>query len=95
LFFATLIHTPILGVYFGYAHLCISKSFVTNIEDANTQAMLKSLVEMSNSMNITTVAKWVDNTSKKEALAKIGIEYIQGFGVGKPINEKELIEKYN
>ena len=81
--------------YFRFDLVQFDRDFVTNIEDVNTQAMLKSLVEMSKSMNITTVAKWVDNRSKKEALTKIGIEYIQGFGVGKPINEKELIEKYN
>jgi EAL domain-containing protein (putative c-di-GMP-specific phosphodiesterase class I)/GGDEF domain-containing protein len=81
--------------HFRFDLVQFDRDFVTNIEDSNTQAMLKSLVDMSKSMNITTVAKWVDNQSKKQALAKLGIEYIQGFGVGKPINEKELIEKYN
>ena len=81
--------------YFRFDLVQFDRDFVTNLNDPNTQAMLKSLVDMSKSMNITTVAKWVDNTSKKEALAKIGIKYIQGFGVGKPISEQKLIEKYN
>jgi len=81
--------------HFRFDLVQFDRDFVTNIDDNNTQAMLKSLVDMSKSMGITTVAKWVDNTSKKEKLAKLGLEYIQGFGVGKPINEKVLIEKYN
>jgi EAL domain-containing protein (putative c-di-GMP-specific phosphodiesterase class I) len=81
--------------HFRFDLVQFDRDFVTNIDDNNTQAMLKSLVDMSKSMGITTVAKWVDNTSKKEKLALVGIDYIQGFGVGKPINEKTLIEKYN
>jgi len=81
--------------YFRFDLVQFDRDFVTNLNDPNTQAMLKSLVDMSKSMNITTVAKWVDNESKKKLLYKIGVEYIQGFGVGKPINEQKLIEKYN
>jgi len=81
--------------HFRFDLVQFDRDFVTNIDDNNTQAMLKSLVDMSKNMGITTVAKWVDNKSKKDILAKIGLEYIQGFGVGKPINEKALIEKYN
>ena len=81
--------------HFRFDLVQFDRDFVTNIDDNNTQAMLKSLVDMSKSMGITTVAKWVDNKSKKDILAKLGLEYIQGFGVGKPINEKVLIEKYN
>jgi EAL domain-containing protein (putative c-di-GMP-specific phosphodiesterase class I) len=50
---------------------------------------------MSKNLNITTIAKWVDKESQKTKLKTLGVDYIQGFGVGKPILEKELINTYN
>jgi EAL domain-containing protein (putative c-di-GMP-specific phosphodiesterase class I) len=81
--------------HFHFDLVQFDRDFVANLDDSNTQAMFKSLIDMSKSMDITTVAKWVDNDNKKKVLATLGIEYIQGFGVGKPINEKELIAQYN
>jgi len=81
--------------HFHFDIVQFDRDFVTNLDDTNTQAMLKSLIEMSKSMNITTVAKWVDNDTKKQKLQQLGIEYIQGFGVGRALKQQELIEKYN
>ena len=81
--------------HFHFDLVQFDRDFVTNINDTNTKAMLKSLIEMSKSMHITTVAKWVDSEQKKLQLQEMGIEYIQGFSVGKPISQIELIEQYN
>jgi len=81
--------------HFHFDLVQFDRDFVTNLEDNNTNAMLKSLIEMSKSMNITTVAKWVDSSAKQVQLKDMGIEYIQGFSVGKPLNQTTLIEKYN
>jgi len=81
--------------HFHFDLVQFDRDFVTNLEDTNTKAMFKSLIEMSKSMNITTVAKWVDNNNKKHQLQQIGIDYIQGFSVGKPLNQTTLIEYYN
>jgi EAL domain-containing protein (putative c-di-GMP-specific phosphodiesterase class I)/GGDEF domain-containing protein len=79
--------------HFHFDLVQFDRDFVANIEDSNTNAMLKSLIEMSKSMNIVTVAKWVDNSTKKIKLQEMGIEYIQGFSVGKPISQIQLIEQ--
>ena len=81
--------------HFHFDLVQFDRDFVTNLEDNNTNAMLKSLIDMSKSMGITTVAKWVDNSSKKAKLKDMGIEYIQGFSVGKPLSKTTLIEQYN
>ena len=57
--------------------------------------MFSSMVKMSKDLNIITVAKWVDNESQKNKLKELGIDYLQGFGISKPITETILIEKYN
>jgi EAL domain-containing protein (putative c-di-GMP-specific phosphodiesterase class I) len=53
------------------------------------------MVKMSKDLHITTVAKWVDNASQKQTLQTLGLDYLQGFGIAKPISETELVETYN
>jgi len=81
--------------HFNFDIVQFDRDYVTKLEDANTRAMLGSLVTMSKDLNITTVAKWVDNSTQKSELKAMGIDYLQGFGISKPISEKKLIDTYN
>jgi len=81
--------------HFNFDIVQFDRDYVTKLEDANTHAMLGSMVKMSRDLNITTVAKWVDNEEQKNRLKALGIDYMQGFGISKPITETALIEKYN
>jgi len=81
--------------HFKFDLVQFDRDYVTKLDDTNTYAMLTSLVKMSKDLHITTVAKWVDNESQKKKLKALGIDYLQGFGIAKPIAEKTLIDKYN
>ena len=81
--------------HFKFDLVQFDRDYVTKLEDTVTYEMLRSLVAMSQNLHITTIAKWVDKPSQKTALSALGIDYVQGFGVGKPISEKELIDRYN
>ena len=81
--------------HFNFDIVQFDRDYVTKLEDANTRAMLGSLVTMSKELNITTVAKWVDNNTQKSELKSMGIDYLQGFGISKPISERKLIDTYN
>jgi len=81
--------------HFRFDMVQFDREYVTKLEDKVTYEMLRSLVEMSKNLHITTIAKWVDNEAQKRTLKALGIDYIQGFGVGKPISEKALINTYN
>ncbi len=81
--------------HFKFDLVQFDRDYVVNLEDTNTHAMLNSLVQMSKELDIITVAKWVDKESQKEKLKAIGLDYLQGFGIAKPISERELIENYN
>ncbi len=81
--------------HFRFDMVKFDRDYVTKLEDKNTHEMLRSLIEMSSNLNITTVAKWVDKESQKSTLEALGINYIQGFGVGKTITEKEFIDTFN
>ena len=81
--------------HFNFDIVQFDRDYVTKLEDANTYAMLGSLVAMSKELHITTVAKWVDNSTQKSKLKALGIDYLQGFGISKPISERKLIDTYN
>jgi EAL domain-containing protein (putative c-di-GMP-specific phosphodiesterase class I) len=81
--------------HFHFDLVQFDRDYVTKLEDKNTFTMLHSLVTMSKELNIVTVAKWVDKPAQKQRLSQLGIDYLQGFGIAKPLSEKHLIAHYN
>jgi len=81
--------------HFKFDMVQFDRDYVTDLDDETSYALLHSLVNMAKELKIQTVAKWVDNEKQKSQLKKLGIDYIQGFGVNKPINEETLINRYN
>jgi EAL domain-containing protein (putative c-di-GMP-specific phosphodiesterase class I)/GGDEF domain-containing protein len=81
--------------HFKFDMVQFDRDFVTDLENETTYAMLDSLIKMSKSLQVKTVAKWVDNDEQKKKLKALGINYIQGFGVSKAISEDALINRYN
>ncbi len=81
--------------HFKFDMIQFDRDYVTNLNDETSYAMLESLTKMSKDLHILTVAKWVDKDEQKERLRALGIDYLQGFGIGKPLQERDLIEKYN
>jgi len=80
---------------FKFDMVQFDRDYVTNLKDSTNIAMLSSLVTMSKDLNILTVAKWVDKEDQKNKLKSLGINYLQGFGIDKPISEQQLINRYN
>ncbi|SFV65821.1 diguanylate cyclase/phosphodiesterase (GGDEF & EAL domains) with PAS/PAC sensor(s) [hydrothermal vent metagenome] len=81
--------------HFRFDMVQFDRDYVTHLEDNTTYAMLNSLIKMSKDLQVQTVAKWVDNEEQKRKLHLLGINYIQGFGVSKALNETDLIHRYN
>jgi len=80
---------------FKFDMVQFDRDYVTNLKDTTNLAMLSSLVTMSKDLNILTVAKWVDKEDQKNTLKSLGINYLQGFGIDKPISEQQIINRYN
>ena len=81
--------------HFKFDMVQFDRDYVTNLTDKTSYAMLESLTRMSKDLQIITVAKWVDKDEQKEKLKTLGINYLQGFGISKPVTETELINRYN
>ena len=81
--------------HFKFDMIQFDRDYVTNLEDPTNYAMLHSLIKMSKDLEIQSVAKWVDNEAQKKKLRVLGIQYMQGFGIGKVLSEDALIRQYN
>lgn len=72
--------------------LKIDKSFIdTVIDDESTQVIAESIVSMVKKLGYETVAEGVETKEQFEYLKKIECDNIQGFLLGKPMPEEELI----
>lgn len=66
-------------------HLKIDGTFVRDVVgDERSQAMLSSIVQLARAMGLTTVAECVESEEIRELTARLGVEYGQGFSLGRP-----------
>jgi len=82
---------------FGYLknlpvdYLKIDGMFVKDIvNDPIDHAMVKSINDIGHVMGMKTIAEYVENDKIRAMLKEIGVDYAQGYGVGKP----QLFDKF-
>lgn len=61
------------------------------ITDKSDYAMVKSINEMAQFLGMKTIAEYVENNEILALLNKIGVDYAQGYGVGKPVPIENII----
>jgi EAL domain-containing protein (putative c-di-GMP-specific phosphodiesterase class I) len=72
--------------------LKIDGMFVRDIvSDPIDHAMVKSIHEVSSVMGKTTVAEFVESEDILNEVRKIGIHYVQGYHVGKPVPIEQVL----
>ncbi|HEX6995668.1 MAG TPA: EAL domain-containing protein [Gammaproteobacteria bacterium] len=80
--------------YSSFAHLKrlpvdflkIDGSFIKSIErDAVDQTMVRLIGEVAKAANMQTIAEYVQSRAALKLLGKYGIDYAQGFHVGRPV----------
>ena len=64
----------------------IDGSLIKNIDkDTQAQIIVGTIIKFANQLNIKTVAEFVHSESVKQKVIEMGIDYIQGYHIGKPI----------
>lgn len=64
----------------------IDGSLIKNIDkDTQAQIIVETIIKFANQLNIKTVAEFVHSESVKQKVIDMGIDYIQGYHIGKPI----------
>ena len=72
-------------------YLKIDGSFVREILSSPTdEAIVKSINEIAHFMGIKTIAEFVCEEQIRERLLEIGVDYVQGYAVSKPVYLDEI-----
>jgi EAL domain-containing protein (putative c-di-GMP-specific phosphodiesterase class I) len=67
-------------------YLKIDGSFIRNLAgDTVNQAMVAAMIELSRSLNFRIVAEQVEDQPSLDAVKRMGIDFVQGFIIGKPL----------
>ncbi len=76
-------------------YLKIDGCFVADIEeDLSNRAIVTSFNMLAHELGMKTVAEYVETEEIAELLATMGIDYLQGFGVGAPRSLEEWLRFY-
>ena len=82
---------------FGYLknlpvnYLKIDGMFVKDmVTDPIDRAMVKSINEIGHVMGMKTIAEFVENDAIRDELAIIGVDYLQGYGIERPLPVSEI-----
>jgi diguanylate cyclase (GGDEF)-like protein/PAS domain S-box-containing protein len=72
-------------------YLKIDGSFIRNITSSHEdQLFVNAINSVGQGMGIKTIAEFVENQAILDVLAAMGIDYAQGYGIGKPMPELEF-----
>lgn len=83
---------------FGYIrslpidYLKIDGYFIRNIRsDSTNRAITAAFVQLSRDLGIATVAESVEDKATRKLVRKMGIDYVQGYGVARPIDVDQAL----
>ncbi len=66
-------------------YLKIDGSFFKNLaRDSVNQAMVGAMIRLARTLNFKVIAEQVEDASAMDAARRIGVDYLQGFAVGRP-----------
>ncbi|MGH8143428.1 MAG: EAL domain-containing protein [Steroidobacteraceae bacterium] len=66
-------------------YLKIDGSFFTNLaRDSVNQAMITAMIRLARTLNFKVIAERVEDAAALETARRMGVDYLQGFAVGRP-----------
>jgi len=72
--------------------LKIDGSFVRDVlKDPRAESMVRAIAQLARSMSITTVAEYIETEAISTKIAELGVDYGQGFAIGRPIPLEDLL----
>lgn len=78
--------------YFPIDTIKIDRSFVSGMtEDENILKLVKSIIDLSKSMNKETIAEGIETEQQAALLAGLGCDMVQGYFFAKPVSERDVI----
>lgn len=73
----------------------IDRSFISGItENPKKQAIVKAMIAMAKSLDVTTVAEGVETEEEQKMLLNMGCDLAQGYFFSKPMTEEKFVKYY-
>lgn len=74
--------------------LKIDGSFVRDIlKDPRSESMVHAIAQLARAMSLATVAEYVETEELRSRVAALGVDYGQGFAIGRPLPFEEIMEE--
>lgn len=74
--------------------LKIDGSFVKDIlKDSRSDSMVAAIAQLARTMGLATVAEYVETDEIRARIATLGVDYGQGFAIGRPMPMTQLLEE--
>ena len=74
-------------------YLKIDGAFIKGIAaSSNDLAMVQSINEMAHLLGKQTIAEYVENADTQKKLVSIGVDYLQGFHIERPMQLDNLLK---
>jgi hypothetical protein len=61
------------------------------LRDPRAESMVRAMAQLARSMSIITVAEYIETEEIGDRVAELGVDYGQGFAIGKPLPLTELL----
>ena len=69
----------------GVDYLKIDGSFMRNLDrDSVNQAMVAAMIQLARTLNFKVIGEQIEEPAALEAARSIGIDFLQGYAVGRP-----------
>lgn len=76
--------------------LKIDGSFISGVSNSReNQLFVRTLLDLARNFSMKTVAEWVDNEADATLLKALGVDYLQGYYIGKPEAHPEWDVSYS
>jgi len=66
-------------------YLKIDGSFIRNLaRDSVNQAMVTAMIKLARTLNFKVIAEQVEDSASEEAARRMGVDFLQGYAIGRP-----------
>jgi EAL domain-containing protein (putative c-di-GMP-specific phosphodiesterase class I) len=55
-------------------------------------SIVEAIVNLARNLGMKTIAEWAEDAATVQTLAEIGVDYVQGFAVARPMAPEKLLE---
>jgi diguanylate cyclase (GGDEF)-like protein len=54
-------------------------------------SIVQAISDLSRNLGMRSIAEWVEDAATLRAMAEVGIDYVQGFGIARPMAQQEIL----